>query len=575
VIDVAAIDRPLDYVVPDRLSADVRVGTVVRVPLHGRRVRGWVVDRTDHPGTERPLQPLAKITGWGPESELVELSTWAAWRWAGPRVSFLRAASAPGAVPTLPVVVTRAPVVATRPVVDDAPAAVVAAAFSAGSTVVRVPPALDPFAFVSEAARRGDALVLAPSVGRAARTAARLRQAGHEVALLPGEWARAAAGGCVAVGARGAAWAPRPNLAAVVVLDEHDEGWQEERAPTWNGRDVVLERARRAGVPCVLTSPCPSLETLATVRLLTLSRTEERDGWPTVEVIDRRNDEPGLGLYSKRLVDVVRQAEPGRRVVCVLNRKGRARLLACGSCGELARCETCGAVVEQVDEGLRCRRCRAVRPVVCAACGSTRLRVVRVGVTRVRDDLERLAGRPVEEVTADSAPGPPPTAAVLAGTSAVLHRVARASTVIFLDFDQELLAPRWRAAEEAMAMLARAGRVVRGRGDGGRVLIQTRLPTHEVVEAAVHADPSRLSVVESARRVVLGFPPERAVAVVSGAAAAAFAAGLASETGLEVLGPTADRWLVRAADHQVLCDALASVPRPRGRLRVSVDPLRA
>jgi len=196
-------------------------------------------------------------------------------------------------------------------------------------------------------------------------------------------------------------------------------------------------------------------------------------------------------------------------------------------------------------------------------------------VTRVRDDLERLAGRPVDEVTADSTPGPPPTAAVLAGTSAVLHRVARASTVIFLDFDQELLAPRWRAAEEAMAMLARAGRVVRGRGDGGRVLIQTRLPTHEVVEAAVHADPSRLSVVESARRVVLGFPPERVVAVVSGAAAAAFAAGLASETGLEVLGPTADRWLVRAADHQVLCDALASVPRPRGRLRVSVDPLRA
>ncbi len=573
VLDVTAIERPLDYVVPDHLSADVRVGTVVRVPLHGRRVRGWVVERAARAGTDKPLQPVTKVTGWGPGPDLVDLSSWAAWRWAGPRVAFLRAASAPGAVPTLPV-----PTYRPRDATGDASdplGPVVAEAFSGGTAVVRLPPARDPYAFVAEAARRGDALVLAPSVGLAAYTAARLRRDGHIVAVLPGEWARAAAGGCVAVGARGAAWAPRANLAAVVVLDEHDEGWQEERAPTWNGRDVVVERARRAGVPCVLTSPCPSLETLASVRLLRLSRSDERDGWPAVEVIDRRNEEPGLGLYSSRLVAVIRQADADRRVVCVLNRRGRARLLACAACGELARCESCGAVVEEADDGLRCRRCQAVRPAVCAACGSRRLRVLRVGVTRAREELERLSGAAVEEVTGEAGPGPPPTAPVLVGTSAVLHRVARAWRVVFLDFDQELLAPRWRAAEEALALLARAARVVGRRGDDGRILVQTRLPGHEVVDAAVHADPSRLSVVESARRVALGFPPERAVAVVSGAAATAFAAGLHGAPGVEVLGPTDDRWLVRAGDHHTLLDALATAPRPRGRLRVAVDPLRS
>jgi primosomal protein N' (replication factor Y) len=146
--------------------------------------------------------------------------------------------------------------------------------------------------------------------------------------------------------------------------------------------------------------------------------------------------------------------------------------------------------------------------------------------------------------------------------------------VAFLDFDQELLAPRYRAAEAALAMLARAARLVGGRAGGGRILIQTRLPAHEVIDAAVHADPSRLAVVEAARRAALRFPPETAVARVSGQAAAAFVAALPAGHGLEVLGPAQDRWLLRADDHRALCDTLAATPRPPGRLRIEVDPLR-
>jgi len=210
---------------------------------------------------------------------------------------------------------------------------------------------------------------------------------------------------------------------------------------------------------------------------------------------------------------------------------------------------------------------------MCALCGSGRLRVLRVGVSRAREDLERLAGQCVEEITGEAAPGPP-TASVVVGTSAVLHRVARAWAVVFLDLDQELLAPRWRAAESAMAMVVRAARVVGGRDGGGRVLMQTRLPGHEVVDAAVHADPSRLALVESARRAALGFPPERAVAVVSGSVARTYATALATRPGVEVMGPNRDTWLIRAADHRSLSEALAAVARPRGRLRVAVDPLR-
>jgi len=86
--------------------------------------------------------------------------------------------------------------------------------------------------------------VLAPGHKGAAEVARRLRASGIATALLPGDWARARAGGCVVVGARAAAFAPLPRLAAAVVLDAHDEAYHEERAPTWAAWAVVAERAR-------------------------------------------------------------------------------------------------------------------------------------------------------------------------------------------------------------------------------------------------------------------------------------------------------------------------------------------
>ena len=552
------LDKVFDYLVPDHLAGHVRVGTMVRVPLHGRRVGGWVVGLTDAPQTDRPLQRLAKVTGWGPPADVVDLARWAAWRWAGRPAQLLGTASPPRAVRGLP-----APV--PQPLSPS---------LAPGVTVVRLPPPGDVLPLALAAAGHGDALVLAPSLAAASFLAARLRRKGQRVALVPQDWAMAAAGGCVAVGTRAGAWAPRPGLGAVLVVDEGDEAYQEERAPTWNARDVAVERARRAGVPCLLTSPCPSLETLRAGPLVVPSRAEERAGWPVIEVVDRRDEAPGSGLYSSRLVALAREAEPDARLVCVLNRKGRARLLACATCRELARCEACGAAVEGVGDGLRCRRCGNERPTVCLACGATRLATLRVGVTRAREELELLANRPVAEITADTAAGPPPAdAPILVGTEAVLHRVAGASAVAFLDFDQELLAPRYRAAEAALGMLARAARLIGGRRGPGRILVQTRVPDHEVIDAALHADPSRLAVVEAARRAALRFPPETAVAAVSGQAAAAFVETMGGR--LEILGPANDRWLLRADDHQTLCDTLASTPRPPGRLRIEVDPLRA
>jgi primosomal protein N' (replication factor Y) len=360
-----------------------------------------------------------------------------------------------------------------------------------------------------------------------------------------------------------------PNLAAVLVLDEHEESLQEERAPTWHARDVALERARRGGVPAVLCSPTPSLEALRAGRLLRPNRTAEREGWPVVDILDRRDDDPvQAGPFARRL----RERLTSGRVVCVLNRKGRSRLLACASCGELVRSEDGTQSMILIDDRLETFDRSESRPVVCANCGSTSLKNLRLGVTRAREELAALVGEPVDEIT--GADDDPPSSRVVIGTEAVLHRVDRADVVVFLDFDQELLAPRQRAGEQAMALLARAARLLGPRADDGRLVLQTRQPEHEVVQAAVRADPSLVAIAERDRRQPLGTPPYGAQVLVTGIGAPEFMASFGSPDGVRVRGPVDDRWLLRSDTHEPLLDALAATPRPAARLRVEVDPLR-
>lgn len=553
--DRPGINKVFDYSVPADLDRRELLGSVVRVELHGRRVGGWIVATDVEPEPGLALKPVAKISSIGPTAELIDLAGWAAWRWAGAPAHFLRTASPERNVTSLLPATHRAASGGADVVVE----------------VLRLPPATSPYDAIVERAGP-DALVLVPAALTAQRLVNKLRRDGVPAVLYPDEWRAVRSGGHTVVGTRAAAWAPVPELGSITLVDEHDEVWQQESAPTWHARDVVVERARRVGCRCTLVSPAPSLDALALADPVVPPREAERNGWPMVHVVDRRDEPPGAPLLSDALARVLRDEG---RVVCVLNRKGRSRLLACASCNEIARCEACdAAVTQEADRELVCARCGTRRPLVCLKCGAGRFRNLRAGVARLREELEALARTPVVEVTGDTTEPVPDDAAVLIGTEAVLHRVARADVVVFLDFDQELLAPRYRAAEEALALLIRAGRLVGPRHGGGRVLVQTRLPQHETIQSAVHGDPDRLVARETARRSLLQYPPFAAVAVVSGAAAPAFVDALGGPLGVDVLGPNDGTWMLRAGSHQPLLDALAATPRPSGRLRIAVDPLR-
>ncbi|MBV8950017.1 MAG: hypothetical protein JOZ99_04015 [Actinobacteria bacterium] len=236
------------------------------------------------------------------------------------------------------------------------------------------------------------------------------------------------------------------------------------------------------------------------------------------------------------------------------------------------------------DEDLACPRCEAVRARVCLRCGGSKLRVVRAGVTRLRDDLAALLPRAtVVEIDASSG-DVPPDADVLVGTEAVLHRVRRASTrpvgvVAYLEFDQELLALRYRAAEQAMWLLVRGARALAA---AGWLLVQTRMPEHEVLRAVLARDPLVALNPELERRRASQFPPFGGLAELTGVAeAVATAAGALEELGVVALGPSpwrsGARALAIAETPEQLADALAvagPTGRRHGRLRVEVDPLR-
>lgn len=620
--DVAAVDRAFDYSVPDDLADLVRVGSVVRVPLHGRRVRGWVVADgvTAETAGERLLALLAVVSE-GPPGDVVDLAAWVAHRYAGSRVALLRSASPPNRVTPRdvgggdgshrPDPASRVEVLgADDPVRGAAGAAAVQAVEQARGralSVVRWPPLLDRRALVSGLlARSGSTLVVTADGARASGLVSWLRRSGFAAVLMRGDdpaaartaaWESAARGAVIVVGGRVAALAPVPDLAAAILVDDGDEALKEERVPAWHAREVLAERAARAGARLTIVSPAPTPESLALAGpVIDVPRGVEVQGWPRVDVVDRTEEPPGAGLFSEHLAGAIhRCVDEGSPAVCVLNRRGRARLLACGRCGRLVRRDLRGAPVWDLAQdgppGGAAEVGGEDSGRVCPGCGAIALRVLRAGVTRVREELSALLPR-VEVAEVEASTGEVPQAAVLVGTEAVLHRAEvrrrHPGLVAYLDFDQELLAARFRAGEQALWLLVRGAHMLAGGPrDATRLLVQTRLPSHPVIEAALHADTARFAEAELSMRAAAQLPPCTALAELSGAAeaVASAAAGLRAPEiearGVTVLGPTvsatSSRALVRARDAQSLAGALAAVlpaARACGRLRCEVDPLR-
>ena len=512
---------------------------------------GWAAGSSTSTSSRRrasTLRPLAKVTGWGPPPELVDLAA----------LGGVALGRPPGLVPAHRVAAAArcgpCPTAGARPAgaepLDDAAPGRRPLRRAAGGAA---PAARRPTAYplvLAAAAPGGDALVLVPVGGRGAAARGPARRAGAGRLRRPrparrGGRRRVGPGG----GRRGDAWsAPGrrpgrrcPTSAAVVVLDEHDEALP-GRSRRRRGTPATSPSSgpRGPGVPCLLVSPCPTLEALDVGRpARRRAGPTSGAGWPVVEVVDRRHDDPRrAGLFSRPLGRPAARRRAG--CVCVLNRTAGPGCWPARRAASSAAASVCGASVEQLEAGaLRCRRCGTERPVVCLRVrrrpGSSNLRVGRGPGPRGAGGAGRRAGRarsPAPRTHGD--PGTPG----LVGTEAVLHRVARPtpsrSSTSTRSCSRRATGPPsrpWRCSRWPAAWCA-------GAGPTGACWCRPACPTTRCSRPRSTPTRAACTAVEAPLREALRLPPAAALAAgLGGGRGRSDRRGSAHPLGLRIDGP--------------------------------------
>ena len=395
-------------------------------------------------------------------------------------------------------------------------------------------------------ARGRDAIVLVPEIALTPQTVSRFRQAfGDLVAVLhsglsQGErfdaWRQLRSRAKrIAVGARSAVFAPVSSLGAIIVDEEHDGSYKQSEAPRYNARDVAVVRADRAGAVCVLGSATPSLESWVNAESgkYTLLELPDRVGGgvlPEVRVVDLRSrpetgapdppaksstaasvpsvpPDPPPGVLSPPLMDALRRRlSRGEQTILLLNRRGYATFSLCHSCGDVSECVQC-SVAMTLHRGrgrMICHHCghTEVPPERCSRCGSVDLSFGGLGTEQVeRILLETVPGARVARMDMDTTRGKwshrdilgrvrAGEVDILLGTQMIAKGLdfPRVTLVGVINADIGLHLPDFRSCERTFQLLAQvAGRAGRGHLPG-EVVIQTYVPDHYVVRAAVVHD---------------------------------------------------------------------------------------
>jgi primosomal protein N' (replication factor Y) len=386
------------------------------------------------------------------------------------------------------------------------------------------------------------AIVLVPEISLTPQTCDRFRARFGAVAVLhshltPAErhaqWREIARGRVgVVVGARSAIFAPTPRLGLVVIDEEHESSFKQATAPRYHARDVAEWIARDAGVPLVLGSATPSLETFS--RCLagdwTMCRLPDRVGGshlPPVITVDLRDPSSRRrGSVSPRLAAGMKWAlDAGGQVMLLLNRRGFATHVQCRSCGHTVRCPQCDLALTVHRPGNRgiCHGCGLVTKLArdCSACGAPHpaqrgtgtqrledeVRGLFPGVRVARMDTDTMRTRGSHERTLDAFRAR--EIDILVGTQMIAKGLDFPDVMLVgvVNADAALHLADFRAAERTCQLVMQvAGRSGRGQR-GGRVVVQTSTPDHPAIMSAAKHDYEAFVRSELPLREALLYPP--------------------------------------------------------------------
>ncbi|MDD3528559.1 MAG: primosomal protein N' [Gallionellaceae bacterium] len=337
----------------------------------------------------------------------------------------------------------------------------------------------------------------------------------------------------IVLGTRLAVFTPLPRLALIVVDEEHDASYKQMEGLRYHARDVAVWRARAAGVPVLLGSATPALESWANARrgryrLLALPKRAHAEAeLPQVRLVDSRTDKPKQGITAALRTALAENLACGEQSLVFINRRGYAPVLYCRACGHVSSCPRCAAhqVVHRHRDGyqLRCHHCglAARPPQACPACGSLDLAPAGQGTQKVEDHLAELfpAAR-ILRVDRDSAARRGAFATmreaiarrevdILVGTQIVAkgHDFPMLTLVGVIGADQALMSTDFRASERLFAQLMQVGGRAGRAAHAGRVLIQTDYPHHPLYAALVTHDYPAFAGRTLDERRQADFPP--------------------------------------------------------------------
>lgn len=392
------------------------------------------------------------------------------------------------------------------------------------------------------------ALVLVPEIGLTPQTLARFRErVAGPIALMhsglnEGErlqaWREARSGhATLIVGTRSAIFSPAPRLGLIIIDEEHDPSYKQQDGFRYHARDVAIKRAASAGVPVLLGSATPSLESLRNAlesRYRHLPLTERAGGarLPTLQLKDIRHAVMRDGLGPDALAAIGATLATGRQVLVFLNRRGFAPTLLCHDCGWIAECRHCDArlTVHAAQRRLRCHHCdwQQPLPVRCGGCHGSALEFRGPGTERLERALhDHFPAAPVVRIDRDTTSrkdslqtmldqvgsGRP---CVLVGTQMLAkgHHFPDVTLVVMVDIDGGLFSADFRGPERIGQIVTQvAGRAGRG-AQAGHVLIQTHYPDHPLLTGLVREGYHRYARALLDERRLLELPPYSHVALV-------------------------------------------------------------
>lgn len=332
----------------------------------------------------------------------------------------------------------------------------------------------------------------------------------------------------VFVGTRPAVLLPVKDLGLIVVDEEQDPSYKEQQKPYYNARDVAVYRAESLGIPAVLVSATPSVESYKKAKegTYTLNRLNSRVTGlplPKVEILDLKT-EPRKGIFTEKLLKTLEKVvERGNQALLYISRRGYYSQGFCPKCGYVAECKYCKVPLTyyRSRDLFVCHICgRRYRPIFrCPKCGSY-LEFKGYGTERVEKELKDLyPDWSIVRLDLDTVKDPFRGAtlikeikegkySVIVGTNVAVkgHNFPRLTFVGVLIADQLGGAPDFKASERSFHSIVHAvGRA--GRFQPGSAIVQAYDTEKPSVKCAVNYRFDEFYEGELLSRELFGYPP--------------------------------------------------------------------